>query len=327
MGFRFGATAVVLLTWVVSAQAGLVYTGGDGTTFFGATQLSCPVEPGDPCSGSAQYVGNNITSRFDILSSAGNGWGFGNPGFGNHIVMSPNGGMGLGGTSQPAPSTFSHSGGTSGDGASFGSGSFTNHGSNFEFSLLDTAPGGTTASYMVASMESFYLVDGSGFSGTLGDYLFISGENTTPDSGSIAAMVSSWSVNGGTETFLPHLILAMSGTCAGDVGVGTSAVKINNACMPGAGGGFAGLATGVSDVVSLTPGDVLRFVTTLTVYADPSTIASFTPTAEQLAALGVAPDFAAVTVGNAGPEAPEPATYLLFGAGLLAVGCVRRRKS
>lgn len=308
-----------------SLSAGVIYNGGTGGTSFGATQYVCPGAPG-PCTppGPVFSIVNNFTGANDILTSPGGGYQVANPVLGNNISST-----GI----VNAPYFAFQIGGVSGDGSAFGSGSVLNLGSQIGFDLTDTAPGGGTASYMITSMLNSYTVDADGYNGTIGDYLAIAGNNFTGSDASVAAIRGSFSINGGAPIALPDIMLALAGNCNNQV-AGT-AVAFINACAGngGNGGAFAGLAIGLANggaAFNLVAGDTISVVTTLTAYADPASIDSlpfddllFRQLLED--SHGTLPGLSLADTGVA--AAPEPATWLAAGAGMLALGLARRRRA
>ena len=315
------AAAAVLMAGVTSASAGIIWNGGTGGTSYGATQYVCPGAPG-PCSGARQYIGNNFTGDVDILSSPGGGYQVANPVLGNNVSST-----GI----VNAPYLFGWVGGVSGDGSAFGSGLTRNNGPSVGFSLSDSGPGGGTASYMITSMLNTFTVNGGGYIGSIGDYLAISGTNNFGNDASVASIRGKFNINGGAFFALPDLMLALGGGCNNQT-AGTAVAFRNAACNNGGNGGrFSGLAIGNGGNFNLAAGTVLNVVTTITVYADPSSLDSL-DSGDQLFAQLLAdtgstlPGFSLGDTGTLAPT-PEPGTWAILGGGLLAMGIARRKRA
>ena len=318
---NLSAAAAVLLAGVTSASAGIIWNGGTGGTSYGATRYVCPGAPG-PCSGARQYIGNNFTGDVDILSSPGGGYQVANPVLGNNISST-----GI----VNAPYLFGWVGGVSGDGSAFGAGLTRNNGPSVGFSLSDSGPGGGTASYMITSMLNTFTVDAFGYNGSIGDYLAISGNNNFGVDASVAAIRGKFNINGGGFLALPDLMLALGGNCNNQV-AGTAVAFRNAACANGGNGGrFSGLALGNAGIFNLAAGTVLNVVTTITVYADPSSIDSLAITDQLFQDLlgetgSPLPGFSLGDTGSLAPT-PEPGTWAIPGGGLLAMGIARRKRA
>ena len=317
----FLASAAALLAGVSTASAGIIWNGGTGGTSYGATQYNCPGAPG-PCSGGRQYISNNFTGDFDILSTPGGGYQVANPVLGNNIAST-----GI----INAPYTFGWNGGVSGDGSAFGSGNTRNNGPSAGFSLTDSAPGGGSASYMITSMLNTFTVTAGGFNGRIGDYLSIAGTNNFGNDASVASLRGKFNINGGGFFALPDLMLALGGGCNNQV-AGSAVAFRNAACANGGNGGrFSGLAIGNGGVLNLLAGTVLNVVTTITVYADPSSIDSLASDDPLFASLladtgSTLPDLSVGDSGSLAP-APEPGTWAILGGSLLAMGIARRKRA
>ena len=83
--------------------------------------------------------------------------------------------------------------------------------------------------------------------------------------------------------------------------------------------------------VATAVGTVLNVVTTITVYADPSSIDSLASDDLLFASLlaetnSTLPDFSVGDSGSLAP-APEPGTWAILGGSLLAMGIARRKRA
>ena len=290
---------------VVPATAGILYTGGNGTTVYGVTSYGAP-QPGVPT-----FIGNNFTNNPDILSSPGGTFLTANPVVANNIAQA-----GPGAT----PFNSAQVGGGNVNGA-FGAGSAAVSGPGIGFSLSDTAPGGGSASYMITSWNSNFTVDAAGFAGTLGAFLAIQGHNNAPADSSVASLVTYWSLNGGGFVRIPDLILAANGFGPGngqqDVALGGSGAAILSNGL----GDFRGLAIDNLGFFNLAPGATISVRSTLTAYADPSSFDDIFEIDPGLldAAGGNLPNFA-----FAEAAAPEPGTLIFAAAGLLGLVTFRK---
>ena len=311
--------AVFLLTAVGIAQAGVIYTGGVGTTVYGATQYTCPGGP--PCSGPPQFIFNNVTGLQDILSTPGNGYQIANPVIANNVAES--------GPPGPTPYFFNWVGGVSGDGSPFGAGSTVNTGPLVGFALNDPTVGCCSASYMITSWTADYTVDANGFNSPVDAFLGLAGTNFASVDSSVASLVIEYSVNGGPLQDLTPMILAIGGSCTNDVAGGDVAVVLNSACPgvggTGNGGAFQAAALDSSAPLALVGGNTIDFVATLTVYADPASIDSIAPDLSLLNGLDIPGGLPSDTLIGDAASVPEPGSLLLFGSGFGLVAFWRLR--
>lgn len=320
---KFGQLLVPAALLAVSAlpadAAGVllpVNTAFSGGTVYGATgyvQLN-NVGP--------TYIMNNITGNTDILTSPGGGYQTANPVVGNNVAE-----FGLSNT----PYVFGWTGGTAPTSQeAFGSGITGADGGGVGFSLSDTSVGCCSASYMITSTDSDYLVGGAGYTGTFGSYLSISGTNATANDAAVASAIVFYNVNNTGWVALPQLVLAAGGNCT-NVALGGSdgTVAAINEAGGCSGNTFTGLAIDSSSV-TWAAGASVEIKATLTAYADPMSsdiFFSLNPDADLLSQLGPLPGFTGDA--NTGEQAPtpEPATFGICGLALVGFGLLRRRKA
>jgi hypothetical protein len=300
----------------VSASAGVITTSLSGLTVYGATNYVPLGNPGPT------YIPDNFTGNVDILSSPGGGYQTANPVVGNNVSQS-----GV----QAAPYLFGWLGGVAPlSGTAFGSGLTAVGSSAVGFALSDTTVGCCSASYMITGIDDDYVVDANGYNGTFGAYLSISGVNLTANDAAVASAIVTYSINGGAFVALPQLVLAAGGNCnnvAIGGAAGANAAIIETGCN---GNAYTGLAIDNIGAVNWAPGTTIQIVAAITAYADPASgdsIDSYVPDATLISDTGATlPGFAgAADTGVTAPTTPEPGTMLLLGAGLAAVGILRRK--
>lgn len=299
-----------LTAGAVFSQAAPVYLGGNGIISFGVAPYG-GVPPGFPT-----YINNNFTGVNDILSSPGGTFLRAFPTIPNNIFS-----IGPLGT----PMWGFQIGGGNGNGP-FGAGSATIVGPWVGYAIKDVNPGGGSASYGIASWTANYSEVG-GYVGTYGNWLSVAGLLPSVGSaGAVGLRTSITSANplspffGGID--LPQLVLANSRNgplLYSFVALGGSgaALLVDNALL----GTFRGLAVN-NNPVAIPAGDLFTVTSTLTFYADPAEFYQLDiPDQALLDAVGVPlPAWAATST------VPEPATWVLLGAGLLWVIALRRRQ-
>lgn len=314
---RFLTLTGCALLAAATSQAGIVFIGGAGHTVYGVTDYGV-VPQANP-----QFIPNNITGNPDILSTPGGGYALADPSIVNNIANGPAPGL------SPTPYLFDWIGGGNGNG-DFGAGTVTLGGPEVGFTLSDTSLGCCAASYMITSWNSIFTVDGNGFNGTLGAYLAIAGTNLTSVDSSVASLVTYWSINGSPFVRLPDMVLAAGGNCNNVAIGGSGAAVINNSCTNGGnGGGYAALSIDNLGMFHLGAGTIINTVSTLTAYADPSSIDDYFISDTQIPLDALVNNAGAQfpTFSFAGVSTPEPASLLFAGLGLGACMVLRRRKA
>lgn len=316
-GLSLAALALLSLYSSGLARAALVYNGSDNSAIaFGATTYGPPT-PGVPT-----WIPNNISGLNDILSSPGGTFLTANPVVGNNVAEV--------GPAAYGPGAFQFlnwTGGISGDGSPFGSGSAAIFGPAAAFSLTDaTAGGGGTASYGIETWNSYY-TQTTPYVGTFGTFLSIGGSVPLVGSAAVAAVQTEvYVTSGGVTTpyvFAP-LVLAISNQGGGTYSyvAHSEANGISGAAIVGNGaGGFAGLAID-NYLANFAAGTTIKVTSTLTFYADPASIDVIAPD------LSLLPGLSLPGESFGGTAVPEPGSMIMGGTAMLAVsflGWLRRR--
>ncbi|WP_293907760.1 PEPxxWA-CTERM sorting domain-containing protein [Phenylobacterium sp.] len=301
--FAFAVASLGLLASVGAADAAIVYTGGTGLTVYGVAPYGGGGQP------APIFGANNVTGFNDVLLSPGHGFLTADPSIPHNILDT-----GI----RPLALRSFQIGGGNGSGP-FGAGQALITGPQIGFRLSDAAPAGGSASYMISSWDANFTVDGGGFLGNLGSYLSIGGRLSAPGSASAVSLVSNYYLNGIYQGQTAPLVLAAAGNGNFQALGGSGAVL-----RFGGGGRYRGLA--IDNVAAaLGAGTNLRVVSTLTAYADPASIDSFSVPLDLLDLTGTTlPDFA--FSGSSG-GVPEPAAWglLLLGFGALGQALRGRR--
>jgi hypothetical protein len=317
--FPGAVSALLAFSALPAGAAGILITNTSftGETVYGATNY---VQLGNA---NPTYIANNLTGDNDILSSPGGGYQTANPVVANNVADSG---------SSNVPYVFGWTGGIAPlSGAAFGAGITGANAGGVGFALSDTSVGCCTASYMITSTESDYLVGGAGYNGTFGSYLSISGVNLTGSDAAVASAIVSYSINGGAFVAMPQLVLAAGGNC-NNVAIGGAGGNVAAIAESGCNGNtFTGLAIDNLGAVNWAAGTTVDIVATLTAYADPMATDNFfsiQPDGDLLSQLGASlPGFDGdANTGQLAPT-PEPATFGICGGVVLALGLLSRRRS
>lgn len=307
--------------------ADAIYTGGTGIVVMGVAPYG-----GAPNVGGPTYIANNFTGRNDILTSPGLGT------LGGYLTASPvvaNNIFSLGPSAAPVAGT--QTGGGNGSGA-FGTGVGLDGGAFANFALMDSGPGGGSASYILIAGDSSYSVLGAPVAAgtTYGAYIGIGGVVPLVGNADIASLRVHYSdtagVFGAGGTDAPQEVLAISRNGAGS-GIG----NYNIVTIGGIAGGNAALildngVTGAfraAAVDSLTlgadlpVGDIVTVSWTLSAYSDPASFSSIDIAQDLLNLTGPLPADAFLAVDST--TTPEPGTPILIASGLLGIWLYRRR--
>lgn len=303
------ALGLGLLATGGAAHAAIAYNGGFGTTVYGVAPYGGGPQVFD------SYIANNLSGFNDILASPGGGFLTANPVIANNIFETPIN-VGL-------PLYSFQSGGGNGFGP-FGDAETFIAGPNIAFRIEDVFAGGGSASYSVSTWTANFEVDAGGFDpdGTLGNYLSIGGQVSSPDSAVAVSLISHFYLNGVYEGSTDALVLAAANN--GNF----QALGGAGAFLDFLGGGlFVGFASNAfTDNFAfgrdLIVGDDLSIVTTLTAYADPASINTFDIPLD-LKGIDL-PDFAFSS--GSGSLVPEPSAWAVMILGFAGVGAAMRRR-
>ena len=247
----------------------------------------------------------------------GGTFGVANPVVGNNVASV--------GTAAYGPGTnqfLNWTGGTAPlSGAPFGSGAAAIYGPAATFALTDaTLGGGGTTSYGIETWTSNF-VQTTDYVGTFGTYLAIGGSVGIAGSSAIAALQSEVTVNGFTYVFGAE-ILAIGNLGGGNFTYAYNSESGANIAVNALTGAFTGLAID-SYAANIAAGSQISVTSTLTFYADPASIDSFTPDLSLIPG-GVLPGEVLF-----GTTVPEPSTAVMGGTALFvlsAVGWLRHRR-
>ena len=293
-------TAAILGIGVAAApaSAGIIFTGGVGETVYGVTSY------GGAAAGPL-FIANNVTGFNDILASPGGGYQIANPVIANNIAQTGIAPLGL--------SSFKIGGGNIN--GPFGAGAVNIGGIRTTFSQSDAALC-CSASYSISSWTTNLLVTPGGFAGNLGTYLSIGGRLPAITSAAVASLVSHYYLNGVYVGDTTPLILAASGN-GNTVALGGSGAAL----AYGPGGTFRGLA--IDNLAAFLPvaGSQIKVVSTLTVYADPSSIETITPDLSLLPGIDLP-----TSITDVSGAVPEPASWAMMIVGFGAVGAAARKR-
>ncbi|MEI6418818.1 MAG: PEPxxWA-CTERM sorting domain-containing protein [Sphingomonadales bacterium] len=295
---RLALVSLLTLAAALPASAGLQYVGGISRTVYGVT----------PYGGAPQlapsFIMNNQTGFADILASPGGGYLTANPVVANNILD----------TGVVGNPFFSFKVGGGNLNGPFGAGQTLVSGVRTAFNLSDAALC-CTASYLISSWTTNLLVTPGGWAGDLGTFLSISGRLRAPSSAVAVSLVSHYYINNVYQGTTTPLILAMARNgnfqATGNAG---AAVVMN-------GGQFRGLA--VNTLPSFLPqaGNVVKVVSTLTAFADPSAVGAIAPDLSLLPGVTLPTALAQVS-----GTVPEPANWALLIAGFGLMGAMARRR-
>jgi hypothetical protein len=313
LAFALAAVGILGFVHAVPARAGLVYTGTTNSAIsFGASGYV-------PGNGSPHWITNNVTGLNDILSSPGGTFGVANPVTGNNVASVGPAAYGPGTTQ-----FLNWTGGTAPlSGAPFGSGAARIYGPVATFALTDaTLGGGGAASYGIETWTSNF-VQTTAYHGTFGTFLSIGGNVGIVGSSAIAALQSEVTVNGVAYVFAPE-ILAIGNLGGGNYTYAYNSASGANIRVNSLTGAFSGLAID-SYAANFAAGSHISVTSTLTFYADPASIDSFTPD------LSLIPGASLPGEVLFGSSVPEPSTAVMGGTALLVLSAfgwlqARRRK-
>ncbi|RMH26086.1 MAG: hypothetical protein D6693_07770 [Planctomycetota bacterium] len=277
---------------------------------FGVAPIGGPPNPGGPV-----FIHNNLTDRFDILSSPGNGWLTADTSLTNNIQE--NGG--------PLPGFAFRVGGGNVNGP-FGAGVATIDAfGNVGFAISDAAPAGGSGSYLIASSITQYQSVGNTV-GAVTAALGIAGRLASPLSSLAVSLrieiLDTANVFLGVNS--PPQVLAVGGGL-NDVALGDFWATQFNPLT----GDFLGLSIDTTPVLNIPNGDILTVRTTLTAIGDPSTISSLglddPLLAPLLAQSGATIGDLVLSQSVGAPPIPAPATAAIVAT--LFAGALRRRRA
>ena len=301
----------------------LVAGSDSGAIVFGVSPYG-----GAPNVGNPTYIGNNVNGRNDVLASPGlgslGGYLTANPVAANNIVQ-------VGG---PLPGALQQWAGFNAFGA-FGTGSIALTATQVGFGIVDTAAGGGSASYGIATWEATFEQLKAPYVGTFGNWLGITGVVSQPGNAAVASLRTYIeSANPASPFFggvdLAPLVLAASNNGAPGMNLvarGTQALTVGVPAL----GLYKGLAINSLNV-NIPVGDSFVVKSTLTIYADPASMQSVSPLTlgsvfnDAGFAGFVLPDAIAAGMDSAPSQpVPEPSTTLMLALGL-GLCCCRARQ-
>lgn len=319
------APAATLVLSAAPVHAVSLVAGSDsGAIVFGVSPYG-----GAPNVGNPTFIGNNVNGRNDVLSSPGLG------SLAGYLTANPVAANNIAQIAGPLPGAFQQFAGFNAFGP-FGAGAIALTATQVGFGILDTAPGGGSASYGIATWEATFEQLKAPYVGTFGNWLGITGVVSQPGNAAVASLRTYIeSANPASPFFggvdLAPLVLAASNNGAPGMNLvarGTQALTVGVPAL----GLYKGLAIN-SFNVNIPAGDSFVVKSTLTIYADPASIQSVSPLT--LGSVFNDPGFAGFVLPeviasgmDSAPSlpVPEPSSALLLALGMaVCLNRVRRR--